>query len=118
MPVRYALLIYGEEGIWAAASDEERAATYRQHADYGTWLRGRGWLRGGEELAGSSSATCVRVEDGRTLSTDGPVAETDEQLGGFYLIECDDLDQAIEAASHLPTSDRGTVEVRPIGDNN
>ncbi|HEY7282594.1 MAG TPA: YciI family protein [Actinomycetota bacterium] len=115
--MRYALLIYGEEGDWDSATDEERQAVYGRYRDFGSWLEERNWIRGGEELASSSSATCVRVENGRTATTDGPFAETKEQLGGFYLIDCDNLDQAIEAASRIPAATRGTIEVRPIVEN-
>ncbi|HXJ63502.1 MAG TPA: YciI family protein [Actinomycetota bacterium] len=115
--MKYALLIYGEEGSWDALSDDEREAEYRRYSEFGDWLRERGWNLGGEELASSSSATCVRVEGSRTESTDGPYAETKEQLGGFYLIECENLDQAIEAAARIPAASRGTIEVRPIVDH-
>ena len=116
--MKYLLLIYVQEGGWEGLSDEERQAVYRQHMEFGKWLSDRGWARGGEELASTSSATSVRVENGRTVTTDGPYTETKEQLGGFYLIECENLDQAIEAASRLPGADRGaTIEVRPIVDN-
>ncbi len=114
MNVKYALLIYQQEGGWEGLSDDEQKAIYQQHADFGAWLDERGWARGGEELAATSSATSVRLENGRTVTTDGPFAETKEQLGGFYLIECDNLDQAIEAASRIPAGDRGTIEVRPV----
>jgi hypothetical protein len=112
--MRYALLIYADEAGWDARSDDERRSEYRRYEEFGGWLTERGWLRGGDQLAGSSSATCVRVEGGRTAATDGPFAETKEQLGGFYLIECDNLDQAIEAASRIPAAEHGTIEVRPI----
>ena len=112
--MRYALLIYAEEGDWDSASDGEKQAVYTKHRELGAWLRERDWMRGGDELASSSTATSVRVEGGRTVTTDGPFAETREQLGGFYLIECDNLDQAIEAASRIPAAERGTIEVRPI----
>jgi hypothetical protein len=116
--VKYALLIYLEEGARADASEDERRAVDERYAGYGTWLADRGWLRGGEELASSASATCVRVEAGGTVTTDGPFTESKEQLGGFYLLECDNLDQAIEAASRLPASDRGVIEVRPVVEHN
>jgi hypothetical protein len=112
--VKYALLIYTDEGAWDDASEEERRAAYERYTEYGKWLADQGWIRGGDQLASSASATCVRVEGGRTLTTDGPFAESKEQLGGFYLIETDNLDQAIEAASRLPAADRGTIELRPI----
>jgi hypothetical protein len=112
--VKYALLIYGDEGGWDSASAEEKEVVYSQHREFGQWLSERDWIRGGEELSSSSTATCVRVEGNRMVTTDGPFSETKEQLGGFYLIECDNLDQAIEAASRVPSSARGTIEVRPV----
>jgi hypothetical protein len=115
--MKYALLIYGEEDAWTGLSDKDRQAVYGQYMEFGKWLADRGWARGGEELASTSSATCVRLRDGKLAATDGPFAETREQLGGFYLIECDNLDQAIEAASRIPGLDRGTIEVRPVVDN-
>jgi hypothetical protein len=115
--MKYALLIYGEEDAWMGLSDEDRQAVYSQYAEFGKWLADQGWARGGEELASTSSATCVGLRDGKTVTTDGPYAETKEQLGGFFLIECGNLDQAIEAASRIPGIDRGTIEVRPVVDN-
>jgi hypothetical protein len=112
--VKYALLIYAEEGDWDSASDDEKQAVYAKYRALGDWLRERDWMRGGDELASSSAATCVRLEGGRTVTTDGPFVETKEQLGGYYLIECDNLDQAIDAASRIPAAERGTIEVRPI----
>jgi hypothetical protein len=113
--MRYALLIYADESIWESMGDEGRAQMYEEHGTFGAWLEEKGWIRGGEELGSTKSATTVRVRDGEVLTTDGPFAETKEQLGGLYLIECENLDQAIEAASRLPGVDRGSsVEVRPV----
>src|SRR5689334_18407622 len=117
MPVRYALLLYGDEAAWEAVPEDQREGIYRRYRELGEWLTERGWMRGGDELASASTATCVRVEGGRTVATDGPFTETKEQLGGFYLIECDNLDQAMDVASRVPLAERGTVEVRPIVDN-
>jgi hypothetical protein len=71
-------------------------------------------MQGGEPLAATTSATTVRTQDGQTLTTDGPFAETKEQLGGYYIIDCENLDQAIDAASRCPAANGGSVEVRPI----
>src|SRR5437879_10781843 len=100
--MRYALLIYAGEDATGSRPEEALEALHGRCADYSAWLQDRGWIRGGEQLAATSSATCVRVEGGRTVATDGPYAETEEQLGGFYLIECQNLDQAIEAAARVP----------------
>jgi hypothetical protein len=115
--MKYALLIYGQEAAWKELSEEDRDAAYREYMEFGKWLADRGWARGGEELASTSSATSVRMRDGEAVATDGPFAETKEQLGGFYLIECENLDQAIQAASRLPGIQRGTIEVRPVVDH-
>ena len=76
----------------------------------------RGVLQGGERLRPTTDATTVRVSGGEVLVSDGPFAETKEQMGGFYLVDCKDLDEAIEIASKLPAAQHGTVEVRPIWD--
>jgi hypothetical protein len=117
MPVKYALLLYGDEAAWESVPENQRQEVYGRYRQLGEWLTDRGWMRGGDELASASTATCVRIENGRTVTTDGPFTETKEQLGGFYLIECENLDQAIEVAGRIPVAERGTVEVRPIVDN-
>jgi hypothetical protein len=112
--VRYLLLIYNDERGWAAMSEEEQAAQMPRWTAYTESLQSAGILRGGDALQPVAAATTVRVRDGEAQLTDGPFAETREQLGGYYIIECDALDQAIEAASRIPSADRGSVEVRPI----
>jgi hypothetical protein len=107
--MRYLLLIYDNE---ATAPDE--SAEFEKWVEYTDKLKQSGALRGGEALQPTSTATTVRVKDGRMLTTDGPFAETKEQLGGFYLIECNDLDEALQWASQIPSAGRGPVEVRPI----
>jgi hypothetical protein len=112
--VRYILLIYGDEQGWTNITPEEQAKELQGYEDFGKWLTEKGWMRAGDALQPSNSATAVRVKDGKTVTTDGPFAETKEQLGGYYLIECDNLDQAIEAAARIPAARGGTIEVRPI----
>ena len=112
--MRYLLLIYGDEQAWAARSPEEQASEYQAYYEFTEWLRDKGWFEAGEALHATSSATTVRVRDTETLSTDGPFAETKEQLGGFYLVNCENLDQAIDAASRIPAARGGSIEVRPI----
>jgi hypothetical protein len=114
--MRYMLLIYGDEAAWNAMSEEERGAQFAEYEAFSKWLADRGWMRAGDPLADTDQATTVRVREGQTLTTDGPFAETKEQLGGYYVIECDHLDQAIEAASRIPAASGGSVEVRPIFD--
>jgi hypothetical protein len=112
--VRYLLTIYGDENAQAAIPPDQRDQVMKAWWEYDTWLQDTGWHRGGEALQPTPTGTTVRVRDGRTLTTDGPFAETKEQLGGYYLIECDNLDQAIEAAAKMPAAPNGAVEIRPI----
>jgi hypothetical protein len=117
--MRYLLLIYTAEVAAATegplpgeAMDAELAA----YNAFGEWLTERGMFRAGEALHPTSAATTVRIRDGKTIATDGPYAETKEALGGFYLIEAPNLDDAIEAASRIPGAKKGSIEVRPIWD--
>ena len=112
--MKYALLIYADEKAWASVPHEEQHAIYEEYEKYASELAERGVMRGGDQLADSPAATTVRVRDGQQLVTDGPFAETKEQLGGYFLVEVDDLDTAIELASMIPGARHGSVEVRPI----
>ena len=112
--MRYLLTIYGDEKAQAEIPPDQLEPVMKAWWEYDAWLRDTGWHRGGEALKPTSTGTTVRVRDGKTLTTDGPFAETKEQLGGYYLIECDNLDQAIEAAAKMPAAPNGTVEIRPI----
>ncbi len=111
--MRYLCLIYGEEKAQADAGQEAWDALYQQHEAFSTEAGAAGVLRGGEALKDTDTATTVQAVDGEVLTTDGPFAETKEQLGGFYLLECDDLDTAIHWAARIPHP-HGRVEVRPI----
>jgi hypothetical protein len=106
--MKYAILIYDDEANWVENEDLTPWLEYTQA------LMDAGVLRGGEALEPTSAATTVRLVDGRVVTTDGPFAETKEQLGGFYLIECDHLDEAIAWAGRIPSAAQGSVEVRPI----
>jgi hypothetical protein len=109
--VKYALLIYGNDTEWETLSEDEQKSI---SGEYYAIAQVPGIL-GGEQLAPVDTATTVRVQNGSTLTTDGPFAETKEVLGGFYLFEADDLDTAIELASRVPAARRGgAVEVRPL----
>ena len=114
--MRYLILIYGDEKTWAGMefSPEDQAVEMKRWADYTDWLQEKGWHLGGEALEPTTSATTVRESAGKTLTTDGPFAETKEQLGGYYMINCANLDEAIEAASRIPSVGRGSIEIRPI----
>ncbi len=112
--MKYLLLIYEKEGVWAALPDAERARLHQGYIDYTKRIRKDGNYIAGEALQPVSTATTVRVKDGKTLTTDGPFAETREQLGGFYLVEAKDLDQALKLAAGIPSVQTGSIEVRPI----
>jgi hypothetical protein len=111
---QYMLLIYGDESGWTQATESEQTATLQAYNDYSKWLADKGWMQGGEPLHDTSQATSVRVRNGERLVTDGPFAETKEQLGGYYIVEVENLDDAIEAAARCPGAAHGTMEVRPL----
>jgi hypothetical protein len=112
--MRYAMLICRDEKANEAMSPSEESAIVTEYAAFTEEIDRRGVLRGGERLRPTSDATTVRVRDGEVLTSDGPFAETKEQIGGFYLVDCKDLDEAIEVASKIPGARLGTIEVRPI----
>ena len=114
--MRYALLIYASEQEWAGQTEEQSQASYQEYMAFTKDIVDRGIHQSGEALQPTSTATTVRVRDGATLSTDGPFAETKDQLGGFYLVDCKDLDEAIEVAARIPDVRRGSIEIRPIMD--
>jgi hypothetical protein len=112
--VQYMALIYGDEEGYASSSKEEREATYEQYRAFGRDAQEAGVLAGGNELGLTRDATTVRVRDDETLVTDGPYAEVKEALGGFYLLECDSMDAALDWAARIPGAQHGGVEVRPV----
>jgi hypothetical protein len=116
--VKYLLLIYGDEAAAAAMTaemtPEQQAAQTKPWYDYGDWLTEKGWFVAGAALQPTSTATTVRAADGKPVVTDGPFAETKEQLGGYYLLDVANLDEAIEAGSRCPGAMFGTIELRPI----
>src|SRR5439155_21983294 len=112
--MRYMLLICADENAVSAMSPEEGSAMLAEYGVFGEEMARRGVLQGGERLRPTSDATTVQVRDGEVLSADGPFAETKEQIGGYYLVDCKDLDEAIEVASKVPGARHGTIEVRPI----
>ena len=112
--MRYMLIILGDESQFASLSDEERAANGARWADYTKELVDSGTFVSGEGLQSVTTATTLRVENGERVLTDGPFAETKEQIGGFYVIECKDLDEAIDWAAKLPHAEMGTTEIRPV----
>ena len=111
--MRYLLLIYGQESD-TPPPDDVAAASHAAYGKFTADIKARGLFQAGEALTPTSTATTVRVVDGETITTDGPFAETKEALGGFYLIEARDLDEAIETAAKIPAASEGSIEVRPI----
>jgi hypothetical protein len=111
--MRYLLLIYTEEPTEAVPEDV-MAAESAAYSAFTKEIRDRGIFQAGEALHPTSSATTVRVRNGETVATDGPFAETKEALGGFYLVDAKDLDDAIEIAAKIPGAKHGSIEVRPI----
>jgi hypothetical protein len=112
--MQYMLLIYDNEKEMQAhrtGAPDTMMASYREFTDS---IKSSGHLRAGDALQPTSAATSVRIRNGKTLTTDGPFAETKEQLGGYYLIEAKDLDEATKIAARVPSAHTGTIEVRPI----
>jgi hypothetical protein len=114
--MRYLLTIYGDESGWNDVTPEQSQQIMAAYGAFGQEAQAAGVLLGGEGLQPTSTATTVRVRDGEALTTDGPFAETREQLGGYYLLDCKDLDEAIGWAAKIPGAQNGSVEVRPIMD--
>ena len=112
--MKFLALIYGDESQWANATEADMAASFEAHTVFSEAAGKAGVLLGGEALELSNTATTVRVRDGERMLTDGPFAETKEQLGGYYLLEAKDLDEALTWAAQIPEAKTGTVEVRPI----
>ena len=116
--MKYLLLIYTDEAAAVAAqadlTPDERAVWTKSWFDYGDWLTEKGWMVSGDPLQPTATATSVRAPDGKPVVTDGPFAETKEQLAGFYLLEAADLNEAIQLATKIPPARVGTIEVRPV----
>lgn len=108
--MQFAALIYSTEG----QDDVDWDTLIQQFGKFGEEAKAAGVIAGGEALQPVSTATSVQLRDGKTVITDGPFAETKEQLGGFYMLNCKDLDEATKWASKIPTARYGTVEIRPI----
>jgi hypothetical protein len=112
--MKYLCTIYGDESQWSDQTPEQMSEVMAAYNAFGEEAGGAGVILGGEGLEPTSSATTVRVRDGERLLSDGPFAETKEQLGGFYLLECGSLDEAIGWAAKIPGASTGSVEVRPV----
>ena len=112
--MQYLLLIYGNEAQWGKMTESERNGVYGEYMQYTKDIAQSGHYKGGNELKDTSTATTVRIRDKKRLVTDGPFAETKEQLGGYYLVDAKDLDEAIALAARIPSARWGAIEVRPI----
>jgi hypothetical protein len=112
--MKYAFTIYGDEARRASASEEDQQAMAHAYGAVTQEMEQQGALVAGEGLYPTQTATTVRVRDGERSVTDGPFAETKEQLGGFYVLECKDLDDAIEWAAKIPGAQFGSIEIRPV----
>jgi hypothetical protein len=112
--MKYLCTIYGDESQWGNATPEQISEVMAAYGAFGEEAGQAGVILAGEGLEPTSAATTVRVRDGERVLSDGPFAETKEQLGGFYLLECDSLDEAIDWAAKIPGASTGSVEVRPV----
>lgn len=115
--MKYMLLIYHDEQGWDALTEAERQQIYREYGELEGQLKSSGQYVSGSELQPITTATTVRVREGKELVTDGPFAETHEQLGGYFLIEAKDLDEATSIAARIPSARTGTIEVRPLAEH-
>lgn len=112
--MQYMCLIYSTEGVGPQPGTAEFGAFMKAYMDFGEVVQKAGKFVAGDALQSVSTATTVSVRDGNTDTTDGPFAETKEQLGGYYILDCDDLDEAIKYAAMIPSAAHGRIEVRPV----
>jgi hypothetical protein len=112
--MKFMLLLWGDESQWADMSEEEAAAEMARWEEYTNQLTAAGAMVSGEGLQASAMSKTLRIENGERIVTDGPFAETKEQLGGFYVIECESFDAALEWASKVPSAEQGSTEIRPV----
>jgi len=112
--MKYMLLIYHEEQVWNAHTEDERRKIYVEYRQLIQELQSSGKYLVGDQLQPATTASTVRIRDGKQLLTDGPFAETREQIGGFFMIEAKDLDEATSIAARIPSARMGTIEIRPV----
>lgn len=115
--MKYIVLIYAPESDYATMTPTDFGTMMAEYQAFNAEAAKRGVLVGGSSLKSVSSATTVRVREGKVVLTDGPFAETKEQLGGYYILDCPSLDKALELAALIPDARRGSVEIRPLGDS-
>ena len=107
-------LIYGDDSRWEGLSDDEREAVYDRYRAFSDEAGKAGVVLGGAELGPTRDATTVRIRDAETLVTDGPYAEVKEALGGYFVLDCDSMDEALDWAAKIPGAEHGAIEVRPL----
>ena len=112
--MQYMCLIYSTEGVGPQPGTPEFGAFMKAYMDFGETVQKAGKFVAGDALQPIATATTVSVRDGNTSTTDGPFAETKEQLGGYYILDCEDLDEAIKYAAMIPSAEHGRIEVRPV----
>jgi len=112
--MQYMLLIYNDPHGWESMSEADRGEIYNAYGTFTAELQASGKMVAGDALQATDTATSVRVRDGETLTTDGPFAETKEVLGGYYLIDVQTIDEALEWGAKVPGAQYGTIEVRPV----
>ena len=112
--MHYMCLIYSDEQAWQGMGDEDRNQVFADYMAFTASIRKSGNMVAGDALQPTTTATTVRVRNGETLVTDGPFAETKEQLGGYYLIDAKDADEALAIAGRIPGAQHGSIEVRPV----
>ena len=112
--MQYMLLIYDSEDAWATMSEEDQRTVMGEYMAYTEALKSSGKYVAGDALQPTSTAKSIRVRDGEVDQTDGPFAETKEVLGGYYLVDVDSEDEALEWAAKIPSAKFGTIEVRPV----
>lgn len=112
--MKYVLLIYEDQTTWSSLGDTEKKQLLSGYRAFTEEVRASGHMTGGAQLVGPSSATSIQVRDGKRLVHDGPFAETREFLGGFYIVEAKDLDEAMAIAERIPSAKIGTIEIRPM----
>ena len=112
--MKYMCLICGPEDYYSRLSEQEMGALFQAYGEFHQAVTEAGIWLGSNRLQPSTTATSVRVREGETMTTDGPFADTKEQCGGYYLLECKDLDEALSWAARIPSATYGTIEVRPV----
>ena len=112
--MQYMCLIYDDEQVFKNMAEDERSQVFGEYGSFTESIRESGTYVAGDALQPTSTATTVRIRDGKTLVTDGPFAETKEQLGGYYLVDAKDMDEALKIAERIPSARYGSIEVRPV----